>query len=240
MALPPVHHEFAIEQLPTLCSRCSLRELCLPRGLNEAELSRLEEEVDANIKVAHGVNLIKPDQPLRQLYAVRSGAFKSYRYDNDGEEQVIGFHFPGELFGLDAIYPKAHQCFVAPLVDSSACAIDYQQLDQIIDKVPALRRQLMRLMSRELGTRADFARNQSADQAMAGFLLDVANRHRERGEDVYRFELLMNRRDIANLLRLRTETVSRVLRRFQDHGWLSVNRKFVEILDRAALEQVAA
>lgn len=239
MVPPAAVNQFALDELPNLCSRCSLRELCLPRGLNEAELQRLEEEVDTNIDVPQGVNVVEPDQPLRRLYAVRSGAFKSFRYDNDGEEQVIGFHFPGELFGLDAIYPKVHQCYVAPLVDSSACAIDYQRLDQFVDKVPALRRQLMRLMSRELGTRADFARNQRADQALAAFLLDVAQRYGERGCDENRFELLMTRRDIANLLRLRTETVSRVLRRFQDQGWLAVNRRFVEVLDRAALAAIA-
>ena len=49
----------------------------------------------------------------------------------------------------------------------------------------------------------------------------------------------MSRRDIASNLRLATETVSRVLARFQDAGIVSVNRKNIVILDADALEQAA-
>ena len=50
----------------------------------------------------------------------------------------------------------------------------------------------------------------------------------------------MARTDIDNYLRLAPETVSRVLRRFQQDGLLNVDRREVELLDRDALEQLAA
>jgi len=50
----------------------------------------------------------------------------------------------------------------------------------------------------------------------------------------------MARTDIANYLRLAPETVSRVLRRFQAEGWLRVERRELEVLDRHALDQLAA
>jgi CRP/FNR family transcriptional regulator len=50
----------------------------------------------------------------------------------------------------------------------------------------------------------------------------------------------MPRTDIANYLRLAPETVSRVLRRFQEEDVLLVERRELELLDRAALEALAA
>ena len=50
----------------------------------------------------------------------------------------------------------------------------------------------------------------------------------------------MPRTDIANYLRLAPETVSRVLKRFQQDGLLGIDRREVELVDRSALEALAA
>lgn len=62
----------------------------------------------------------------------------------------------------------------------------------------------------------------------------------ERGFSPNRFQLTMARTDIANYLRLAPETVSRVLRRFDDDGLLHVERREVQLLDRDALMTLAA
>ena len=49
----------------------------------------------------------------------------------------------------------------------------------------------------------------------------------------------MSRRDIASNLRLATETISRVLARFQSAGIIEVNRKKVAILDKDKLKVLA-
>ena len=49
----------------------------------------------------------------------------------------------------------------------------------------------------------------------------------------------MARTDIANYLRLAPETVSRVLRRFQQDGLLQVDRRELELADRDRLEALA-
>jgi CRP/FNR family transcriptional regulator len=49
----------------------------------------------------------------------------------------------------------------------------------------------------------------------------------------------MSRTDIANYLRLAPETVSRVLKRFNDEGMILVDRREVELADRKRLEDIA-
>ena len=75
---------------------------------------------------------------------------------------------------------------------------------------------------------------------MAAFLIGLSRRLSDRGFSSTRFQLTMARTDIANYLRLAPETVSRVLRRFQSEGWLQVDRRELELIDRPALEALAA
>ena len=49
----------------------------------------------------------------------------------------------------------------------------------------------------------------------------------------------MGRTDMANYLRLAAETVSRVLRRFQDDGLVQVDRRELEIRDMDRLQELA-
>jgi CRP/FNR family transcriptional regulator len=74
---------------------------------------------------------------------------------------------------------------------------------------------------------------------MAAFLIGLARRCAARGLSQTRLRLPMTRTDMANYLRLAAETVSRILRRFQEDGIVRVERRDLEILDRARLEDIA-
>ena len=50
----------------------------------------------------------------------------------------------------------------------------------------------------------------------------------------------MTRTDMANYLRLAPETVSRVLRRFQQDGFVTVDRRELGLANPRALEALAA
>jgi CRP/FNR family transcriptional regulator len=83
------------------------------------------------------------------------------------------------------------------------------------------------------------AGNFSADERMAAFLVSMSRRYAARGFSATRFALTMSRTDIANYLRLAAESVSRVLRRFQDEELISVHRREIELTAPAKLEALA-
>ena len=79
----------------------------------------------------------------------------------------------------------------------------------------------------------------SADERLAAFLLRMSERYAARGYSATRFRLTMSRTDIANYLRLATETVSRVLQRFDHEGLIAVDRREIELREPARLRQLA-
>jgi CRP/FNR family transcriptional regulator len=233
---------FQLKDFKRACGTCSLRELCLPYGIGKEDLSRLEQLVQRIPTVHRGAHLFRQGDPLKAIFAIRTGSIKSITLGADGAEQITGFHFPGELVGLDAIAGDIHDCSAIGLEDSSLCAIPFGQLDELSGHVPGLRRQLMRLLSKEIQQDQHLLLllgKKSAEARLAAFLINLSGRFARRGLSATRFQLSMSRGEIANYLGLAVETVSRLLARFQHDGLLAVEGRAVMVRDLGRLHDVA-
>jgi CRP/FNR family transcriptional regulator len=94
------------------------------------------------------------------------------------------------------------------------------------------------MLSKELGNASLLAADHSADERVAAFLVDLANRFEARGFSGTRLHLSMSRSDIANYLRLAADTVSRVLGRFRTQKLIRSEGRELELLDPEGLRQV--
>lgn len=230
----------SIAHLRQSCRSCSLRDLCLPLGLDSDDMQKLESIVHTRGPIRGGDHLFREGDDFHALYAVKSGALKTYTIDNQGREHVLGFQLAGELVGLDGIHAGKNRCNAVALSDTSVCALPFARLEQIIHEVPGLQSQVLRIMSREFAASSQLATDHSAEERLAGFLVSLARRYKRRGLSSTSLKLPMPRRDIASYLRLATETVSRLLARFQEEGLVAVRRREVTILDFAALQALGA
>ena len=77
-----------------------------------------------------------------------------------------------------------------------------------------------------------------ADARLASVLLTLSHRFQERGYSASEFYLSMSRSDIANMLGLAVETVSRLFTQFQEQGILHVDRKHITLLDHHKLAEL--
>jgi len=216
---------------PHSCSLCSLGSICLPLGVDKTGLARLEALVQ-NSQVQHdGDAVIHQGDPFTKIYAIKSGMYKSIKLNADGHETITGFHLPGELVGLDAIYPKEYTSSTVALTSSVVCQIDYEQLTELSTHIPALQRQIMNLLSKEINNSNALLSELTAEQKLASFIRNLATRYEIRGYSGSELVLAMTRQDIANHLGMAAETVSRLLKRFQDKGVLRIKHREVKILD---------
>lgn len=224
------------------CSVCSMRHLCLPMGLEESDLQRLDSLIERRRKVVRGTHLYRMSDPFTNLYAVRLGHFKTYQVNAGGEQQVTGFQMAGELLGMDAISTEIHQCDAVALEDSEVCEIPFLRLEELFVKVPSLLRHFHRIMSSEI-TREQSAMlllgNMRADSRLAAFLVNLSTRYASRGYSSTCFQLRMSREEIGNYLGLTIESISRLLSKFKKSGWIRVDNREIELLDLPGLRVLA-
>lgn len=225
-------------KLKAVCSQCSLRELCLPAGLDQAELEQVDQLVNRRRTVRRGEHLHHTGDPLQALYAIRTGFMKSLVLHEHGLEQVAGFHMAGDLLGLDAIGSAEHMCDAVALEDTEVCEMPFPALERFSRDIPSLQRHFHRLMSREIVR--DYGvmlllGSMKAGERLAAFLLNLSQRFAARGYSPAEFNLRMTREEIGSYLGLKLETVSRTLSQLQQDGLIAVQNRRISLLDIEAL-----
>ena len=237
--MSPVAKEDAPSKLsPTsikvACSNCNLRELCMPIGLSDDDLARLDEVISSRRKVRRKTALFRNGEKFHALYAIRTGVFKTCVTAEDGRDQVTGFQMAGEIVGLDGIVNDHHTCDAVALEDAEVCVLPFDRIGELSREVGALQHHLHRVMSREivrehgvmllLGT-------MRAEERLAAFLLNLVQRLQARGFSRSELVLRMTRQEIGSYLGLKLETVSRTFSRFAEENMIEVHQRHVRIVD---------
>lgn len=216
------------------CQNCSISELCLPFTLNDQELNTLDDIIERKRPFHKGDKIFTDGQEMYALFAIRSGTFKTFTVNEQGEEQITGFHLAGDLLGFDAIADSEHKSFAQALETSMICEIPYNNLDKLSNTMPKLKKQVLRLMSNEIRTDQEMLtllNRKNAEQRVATFLVNLSNRYHARGLSSSEFRLTMTRSDIGNYIGLTVETISRLLNRFHKNGLIKVDGKLITILN---------
>ena len=176
----------------------------------------------------------RQDDTFGALYAVRLGCIKTYRTTEDGREQVTGFYFPGEIFGMDGVGSGRYTNSAVALETGSTCELPFEQMEKLSATIPQLQHHLFRILGKEITQDQQLVTllsKHTAEERLAALLISLSTRFAERKQSSLRFRLPMSRSDIGNYLGLTVETVSRVLGKMQKGEILRVDNKEVEILD---------
>lgn len=181
--------------------------------------------------------LFETGDPVDAVYSVRAGCIKTFTVDADGREHVRGFFLPGDLVALDALGSRGMPATAVAVTPTQMCVAPVVALRKVMRENGTVAQMMLDQASRDLALALAINGDFTADERVAAFLLHLAKRLDSRDGIV---RLPMTRRDIGSYLRLATETVCRVLTRFEQKGWLASQDKRIQIIDRAALQAVAA
>lgn len=229
------------ETIKVACSNCNLRELCMPVGLSDDELRRVDELVTNRRSVKRGNALFHNGERFTSLYSVRTGFFKTSLTTQDGRDQVTGFQMAGEIMGLDGIGSEQHTCDAIALEDAEVCVMPFNRIEEIAREVGALQKHVHRIMSREIVREHGvmlLLGSMRAEERLAAFLLNLLQRLQARGFSHSELILRMTREEIGSYLGMKLETVSRTFSKFADEGLIEVRQRHIRIHDAEALGRV--
>jgi len=223
------------------CSSCNLRELCMPLGLSQDELDRIDGLVEVRRKVKRGTPLFRNGDRFTSLYAIRIGFFKTCIASEDGRDQVTGFQMAGEVVGLDGIVTERHSCDAIALEDAEVCVMPFDRVEELSNQIHALQRHVHKIMSREIVREHGvmlLLGSMRAEERLAAFLLNLVQRLHARGFSQSELVLRMTREEIGSYLGLKLETVSRTFSKFVDEKIVAVKQRHVRIIDSDALRKI--
>lgn len=223
------------------CSDCAVRDLAICHALTDEKLSELGRH-GRRQKISRGQTLLWEGDDSLLVGNVIDGVLKLSTSTWDGREQTLGIVYSSDFIGRP--FGTTSNQSVTAMTDAQVCTFPRSDFDAFARENPGLEHKLLERTLMDL----DHARawmlllgKKSATERIATFLLEMADRlPTSEGEHPgsIQFELPFGRQDIADLLGLTIETVSRQITGLREAGIVATpGKRSIEVLDREALEE---
>ncbi len=180
-------------------------------------------------------------EPKRSVYKIEVGAVSLYKTMADGRRQIFDFAFAGDVIGLGA--SKAHSCSAQTVGQAQLKSLPVSRLYQLAERDPSFALGLYQAVSSELETTRDLLLTlgqHDSIERVAIFLLTLSQRNSRNGQDPCLLTIPMTRADIADLLGMTIETVSRSLTKLRELELITMIRaSTIQIIDLNRLRTLA-
>ncbi len=225
------------------CSTCLVRNRAICSDLDADEVEVLNG-IGRRRRLEAGEQLLWEGEDALLVANVLEGVLKLSSSLEDGREQIVGLAYPSDFIGrpFGAVTPYG----VTALTDTRVCTFARRDFDQFAKEHPRLEHKLLERTLTELDRTRGWMLllgRKSAEERLATFLLEASQRMEPALCSDFApgrspaFELPISRQQIADVLGLTIETVSRQFTRLKKDGVIDLpSRRAVEIIDRAELE----
>ncbi len=222
------------------CGDCGWADCCVNLRINRHK--QPDPKAGRSSPCRRNTYLFRQGDELDSLYFLRSGSMKTVVSTKGGSEQIVTFHFPGDLIGFDSIASGCHQSTAVTLETSGVCRIPLTKLKSASTNNSKLWAVMIDTAGAQIAEKQNYALllgQKSVHARFAMFLIYLSGKYGSRGCSDAEFSFSMSRQDIANYLAMAVETLSRLIGGFQRNGLISVERRFVRIKDVPKLRAMA-
>lgn len=220
------------------CNNCRMSDHCLSAKIEKNNLKFLDALSFKARILSPSQHLFRQGENLQSLFIIRSGLLKSYAIKENGDEFIMGFHFPGQLLGWDLFNEAKSTLSVSAVEDSNVCEIPLEQLKSLIKSQPEIEWQIFQLISKQINHSHDILLRTTAEQRVAHFLIHLSKEYVLQQFPPHIFKTAMTHHDMANYLRIAPETISRIFRRLQNNKIIKVSKKNIIIQDFTKLHTI--
>ena len=191
-----------------------------------------------SLEARAGAVMFSEAHPARYCLLLSEGVIAGVRYTSGGDEKFFRTFHAGDVAGLTAMFLPEGQYLMSyrALEPTRAYGLPRNRLRAIAESNGRFAAAMLEHTSCRLQAslnQVDFFTDSSAEQRVAAFLLQL--RSQQNSQEV---RLPCRQKQVALLLVVREETVSRVLNDFRREGVLASRRSPIGLLDVDFLEQL--
>ena len=135
-----------LKSLDSICHRCKLKNLCSTNTLSASEQKRFDDVTIHDESWDSGQHLFFPGDEIHYIFIVHSGSFKIYITNKNGDTQITGFYFQGDVLGLDTYSHANLNHGAVALEKSTVCKIPLADFEKMMSQYPALRNTFLKII----------------------------------------------------------------------------------------------
>jgi len=183
--------------------------------------------------------ICREGDPIEKFLYLKEGLLKVFKSTGPNKEQIIGITGPRDFIGLLSAFSKSNYIYsISAIEPSEICIIDLKAIQQIIQSNGSFAMTLLNKLSlmhdQLLETRLSISKKNLRGRT-AYIILRFA-------KEIYNsnmFNLPISRKEIGELIDMRTENVIRILSEFRKDKIIKIEGKRIEILEMDRLERIS-
>ncbi len=219
------------------CKTCAYKSYLFsnlqPEDLSRVNISRIEKEF------LPGEHIVRQGDKIASFMYLRKGLLKLSREMEDGKNQIISIARPLDFIGLLSVFSESYYHFsITAIENSTLCFIDLSLMKEIIRKDGIFALKLLENMSNvnEMIMSSWLSINEKNLRGRIAYILLFFCNEIYHTEE---YSLPVSRKEIAELIHMRTENVIRILSEFRKDKIIEIEGKLIRVLEKDKLQQIA-
>ncbi|MFC1838550.1 Crp/Fnr family transcriptional regulator [Thermodesulfobacteriota bacterium] len=184
-------------------------------------------------------NIFSEGEEANGFYVVGTGRIKVYKLSPEGREQILHIFGPGEVFGEVPVFAgKRFPASADTMEKSRILFFPRDSLISLIEKNPAIALNMLAVLSMRLRRFTSMIDDLSLKEVpgrLAKHFLYLSEQNQGTGE----FELNITKGQLASLLGTIPETLSRILTKMSEQGFIELDGRKIKILDNEGIGELA-
>lgn len=219
---------------------CQFCEAKLYSGLSGKQVNEIRGRLSHCQSGARQM-LFRTGDPSRHLYVIREGQVKLTRTDIDGHDHLLNLAGPGYFLGFDTIGNPSYSYNAETLTPTVLCRIEHGDIVRLLTEEPRVSLNVLLAVNEQLAQARNLIRvlgQKTAVEKVAALLLNLYPPKTDGGTGKVR-ALHLSRQEMAEILGLTVETVSRIMADLRRKGIIDAPRGRIVISARARLQTLA-
>lgn len=227
-------------EIPMDCLSCHVLAHSEWDVLSKAE-ARLLDRGKTCSAYAPGETLFREGDPCRGVYCVHDGLVGVRKTDQNGQSVLLArFGYPGSMLGYRPFLAgECHRGTAEALAPSRVCFIGRDTVEELLARNPRVGLNFLHSMTKALGEAEEGyfqVATHSLRRQLVHLLLIFRSRFGVVGTDgAVRLQLPLSRQDMAAMIGVRPESLSRTIRELNDEGLVRFSGRTAHLLDIQAL-----
>ncbi len=225
-----------------MTNRAFLREVSLFKDLSDDELRKLESVLEERSFRKNDI-VFRAHEPGSTLFVIKRGRVKVSMNDRNGREIILGILGVGDFFGeMSLLDREPRSATVSSLEPCQALILSREQFLQFIPRHPEVVMKMLTTLSLRLRkTDEKISRLVFADayEKVAAVLMEIIDERKIPLDIGTEVPLSLTRKELAELVGLSRETLTRVIADFQKAGLVRIDRRCIAITNPVKLKREA-
>ena len=177
--------------------------------------------------------LFEQDDQNEGVFCVSAGLLALRTHHPNGTSTLLKLAYPGDVIGFRSFLANArHKTEARALLPSRVCIVAHRDADRVVRGNPSVLTRMAARCVSEIDSNHDriiSAATTSNRKRLSDLLLRLMAAHGEQVGDQMHMQLPLSRSDLADLIGVQPETMSRLFKRLKDDGVFVVSGRDIQM-----------